>query len=65
MKFYCVHCKKIIERDMRYNSSKAFITNKGHYKSLCTSTSKDSLMIPVKDNKFSWSNLIAALTHNT
>jgi len=41
-------CKKIVDRDMRFKSNKAFLFKRG-YKSFCTAAGKEVFLKPVKD----------------
>lgn len=47
MKFKCPECGKIINRDMRINSTKFMLTKDGEYKSFCMPTGKKAKCKPV------------------
>ncbi len=54
-KFKCNHCGRILNRDLRLNITKFFMTKGGKYKSYCEKTNKDVFMIKIehcdKENK--------------
>lgn len=43
-KYKCRHCSAVIDRDLRENITKDFITKLGRYKSYCETHGKDVFM---------------------
>ena len=43
-KFKCPNCNRILNRDLRLNITKYFITKGGRYRSVCEKTNKDVFM---------------------
>ncbi len=50
MKFICIHCGKIVERDLRKIENKSNMTKRG-YKSYCEKTDRDTFLVPFKEGK--------------